>query len=231
MCGRVTLTLDKQTVLDILGDVLQVSNQPELQELPNYNIGPAQPMLSVIRHNDQQRAGYLRWGFVPSHAKDESIGYSLINTRSEGINTKPTFIDSFAHKRCILIADSFFEWKKEKEKIPYRFILKNQQLMTFPGLYSTFTRKNGEKIHTCSVITCAANQIMAPIHHRMPVILTYEDSLRWLHESTQVSELLELLKPISEELIECYEVSSIVNSLKNNTIRCIEPAEKQMKLN
>lgn len=228
MCGRVTLTLDKQMVMDILGDVLQVSNEPDLQPLPNYNIGPAQPLLSVIRHQGNHRAGYLRWGYIPSYATDESIGYKLINTRSEGINEKPTFQEAFATKRCLILADSFYEWKREKEKVPFRFMLTNEQPMLFPGLYSTFIRKDGQKLHTCSIITCAANKVMEPIHHRMPVILTPNESHIWLNESTDPSELLSLLLPLHEDQIRCYEVSSFVNNIKNNSPRCIEPAENQL---
>jgi len=227
MCGRVTLALDKQTVLDILGDVLHVSNQPELANIPNYNIGPAQPMLSVIRHQGNNRAGYLRWGYIPSWSSDESVGFKLINTRSEGIDTKQTFKDAFVHKRCILLADSFYEWSREKVKKTFRFNLKNQSLMTFPGLYSTYTRANGEKLHTCSIITCVPNSLMEPIHHRMPVILSYDEAQSWLNETTTTNSLLSLLKPISSGSMNVYEVSSYVNNIQNNTIECIQPAQSQ----
>jgi len=227
MCGRVTLTLDKQTVLDILGDVLRVSNQPDLTNIPNYNVGPAQPLLSVIRHQGNNRAGYLRWGYIPSWSKDESIGYKLINTRSEGIETKQSFKDAFIHKRCLLLADSFYEWSREKEKKTFRFTLKNQPLMTFPGLYSTYTKPSGEKLHTCSIITCPPNSLMEPIHHRMPVILTYEEAHMWLNETTTTDHLLSLLKPISSGSMDFYEVSSYVNSIQHNTIECIEPIQSQ----
>lgn len=232
MCGRVTLTLDKQTVLDILGDVFQVTNSIELNPLPNYNIGPAQPLLSILRHQGQNRAGYLRWGYIPSWATDEHIGYTLINARSEGIENKPTFKSAFEHKRCILLADSFYEWKKEgiKENIktPFRFTLNDQKVMQFPGLYSTYTRPNGEKIHTCSIITCDANDIMKPIHHRMPVILNHAEAFSWLNETTAIDQLLQVLKPIDNGQLQCYEVSSYVNSIKHNSIECIRPANTQM---
>jgi putative SOS response-associated peptidase YedK len=230
MCGRVTLTLDKQTVLDMLGDVFQVTNPIALNPLPNYNIGPAQPLLSIIRHQGNNRAGYFHWGFIPPWATDEKIGYTLINTRCEGIESKKTFKSSFEHKRCLILADSFFEWKKEGTKTPYRFVLKDHDLMTFPGLYSTYTRPSGEKIHTCSIITCDANEIMKPIHPRMPVILNPTTSSIWLNEATHQDELIALLKPIDDHLIQCYEVSSYVNTLKNNSIKCIQPIPTQLNL-
>jgi len=230
MCGRVTLTLDKQTVLDILGDVFQVSNTPEIGTLPNYNIAPSNNLLSVINTGKAYHGGQLKWGFVPSWAKDESIGYSMINARSETIENKTAFKDSFSSKRCILLADSFYEWKREKTKRPFRFQITDQSLIPFAGIYSSFTREDGSKLYTCSILTCEPNKTMANIHNRMPVILNPSTSKIWLNQETTHHELKDLCVPYSDDKMSLYEVNPYVNSVKNNNIQCIEPADIQQTL-
>lgn len=230
MCGRVTLTLDKQTVLDILGDVFTVVNTPEISVSPNYNIAPSNNLLSVISTGSEYRAGELKWGFVPSWAKDESIGYSMINARSETIEEKTAFKDSFASKRCILLADSFYEWKREKTKRPFRFQTTDQSLIPFAGIYSSYTREDGSKLYTCSILTCEPNNKMSQIHHRMPVILNPNSAKIWLNSETQQGALKDLCVPYADELMSVYEVNPFVNSVKNNSIKCIEPADIQQTL-
>ncbi len=230
MCGRVTLTLDKQTVLDILGDVFNVSNTPTLSTLPNYNIAPSQNLLSIIDTGKAYHAGELKWGFVPSWAKDESIGYSLINARSETVESKTTFKESFSSKRCILLADSFYEWKREKTKRPFRFQLTDQSLIPFAGIYSSYTRDDGSKLYTCSILTCEQNQLMAKVHTRMPVILNPATTKLWLNKTTSLPELKDLCVPYTSDNMSMYEVSPFVNSVKHNSIECIKPADEQQRL-
>lgn len=230
MCGRVTFTLDKDTVMEILGDIFNVSNQPSLPAEPNYNIGPSSNLLSVIETDAIRRAGYLKWGFVPSWAKDKSISYSLINARSETVDTKAMFRDSFKTKRCILLADSFYEWKREKTKRPFRFQITDQPLMPFAGIYSKYIRKDGSSLFTCSVLTCEPNGIMSPIHNRMPVILTPDAVNGWLDQTAEPSSLKDLLTPYDASKMSVYEVSPFVNSVKNNSPKCIEPIGDQQSL-
>lgn len=235
MCGRVTLTLDKQMILDILADVFEVANTPALSHVPNYNIGPSQQLLSVIQRENpikgsQRRAGNLTWGFIPSWTKEEDINYSLINSRSETVHEKPAFKSSFESKRCIIMADSFYEWKKGKIKRPYRFQLTDQTLFPMAGIYNTYTKKDGSKLYTCSILTCGPNSVMSPIHQRMPVILRPDTSAIWLNKEAEQKELMKLLKPYPSHLTKAYEVSDYVNSLKHNSIRCIEKANEQQSL-
>lgn len=230
MCGRVTLTLDKQTVLDILGDVFQVSNTPELSTLPNYNIAPSAQLLSVIGTGSTYRAGELKWGFVPSWSKNESIGYSMINARSETVENKTAFKESFSTKRCILLADSFYEWKREKIKRPFRFQVTDQTLIPFAGIYSSYVREDGSKLYTCSILTCEPNATMARVHDRMPVILNPESSKIWLNKDTSIPVLKDLCSPYDDLNMSMYEVTPFVNSVKNNTIECIKPADIQQTL-
>jgi len=247
MCGRVTLALDKQMIMDILADVFNISNTPAISNVPNYNIGPSSKVLSLISgdkrpsntiHNKDglragttfstsPRAGYLSWGFVPSWAKEEDINYSLINARSETVSEKSMFKSSFQHKRCIILADSFYEWKREKIRRPFRFQVASQTLFPMAGLYSSFIKKNGDKLFTCSILTCPPNELMKPIHHRMPVILTPESSKIWLAKESSEVMLKDLLKPYPASDMNRYEVSSLVNSIKNNSPNCIKPVGEQ----
>lgn len=230
MCGRVTLTLDKQIVLDILADLFDVTNKPALSDAPNYNIGPGQALLSVIDTKEGRRGGHLTWGFVPPWADDPKSYTSLINARSETVDTKKTFKASFESKRCIILADSFYEWKREKIKRPFRFQVRDQSLISFAGIYSTYTQSNGDKLHTCSILTCEPNTLMSSIHHRMPVILTPENSKLWLQKDAPLYDLKTLLKPYPSDLMSAYEVSSFVNSINNNSPECIHPIQEQQTL-
>ena len=230
MYGRVSLTLDKQTVLNILGDVFNVSNTPDITTSPNYNIAPSTNLLSIINTGKSYHAGHLKWGFVPTWAKDDSIGYSMINARSETIETKTAFKESFSSKRCILLADSFYEWKREKNKRPFRFQTTDQSLIPFAGIYSKYTRKDGSLLYTCSILTCQPNETMAKIHNRMPVILNPNTSKIRLDKSSQIQTLKNLCLPYSDKNMSLYEVNSFVNSAKNNTIKCIEAADVQQSL-
>lgn len=232
MCGRVTLALDKQMILDILADAFEVTNAPAISHVPNYNLGPSSPVLSIIQPGTkvQRRAGQLTWGFVPPWTKEDQIKYSLINARSETITEKPTFRNSFEQKRCIILADSFYEWKREKVKRPFRFLLKDQKLFPLAGIYTTYTHRDGKKLHTCSILTCQPNELMKPIHNRMPVILTPDSSNIWLSPKSDLGSLKELMVPYDAKKMDTYEVSTFVNSMKNNSPQCIEPVDEQLSL-
>ncbi len=232
MCGRVTLTLDKQMILDILADAFEITNAPAISNVPNYNIGPSSNVLTIIQpgSKDQRRAGELVWGLVPPWTKQSEIKYSLINARSETVHEKPTFKTAFASKRCLIMADSFYEWKRGKIKRPFRFTTKDQKLMPFAGIYTSFTYNDGRKLHTCSILTCKPNELMEPIHNRMPVILTPETSNIWLNPQTPTDQLKDLLVPYNAQKMDTYQVSTLVNSMKNNSIKCIEPTDEQIAL-
>lgn len=226
MCGRFSLTQELEEVEHYLSEEFQIYPPLEVT-LPRYNIAPTQNVLSIIYDGNQYRAGTLKWGLIPPFAKDEKIGSRLINARAETIAEKPSFKHSFYHRRCLILADSFYEWKKtDKEKIPYRIYLKDQELFTFAGLWSMYTRPTGEKIFTCTIITTAANEVMAPIHHRMPVILSKENQKRWLDPAIRQREELEaLLSPYSTTQFDLYPISNQVNFVRNDHPGIIEPIE------
>jgi putative SOS response-associated peptidase YedK len=169
--------------------------------------------------------GFLKWGLIPPWAKDISIGNKMINARSETITEKPSFRAPFRNKRCIIIADSFYEWKRhsDKSKTPMRIKLKNDELFAMAGIWDSWRSPQGKTIYSCAVITTDSNGLMKEIHNRMPVILQPDDEQTWLDPALYDPHYLtQLLKPFDEKLMEAYEVSPQVNSVKNNSINLIQ---------
>ncbi|WP_075981776.1 SOS response-associated peptidase [Bacillus massilinigeriensis] len=221
MCGRFTLTA---SIEEIANRFEAIFTFLEDDYSPSYNIAPSQSVMAVINNGKENKMGFLRWGLVPPWAKDLSIGYKLINARAETLGEKPSFRSAFRKKRCLIVADSFYEWKREgKEKTPMRIRLKSEELFAMAGIWEQWKSPSGESIFSCSVITTEANPLMKPIHDRMPVILKREDEKAWLDRSlTDPQQLSLFLKPYDKELMEAYEVSSLVNSPKNNSIELIQ---------
>ncbi|WP_338471972.1 SOS response-associated peptidase [Niallia sp. XMNu-256] len=221
MCGRFTLTAEFSEIIDRF--VIQAAIHEEIYQT-SYNVAPSHSVISVINDGVKNRLGYLRWGLIPSWAKDEKIGYKLINARAETLAEKPSFRDAFRNRRCIVIADSFYEWKRHEDgtKSPMRIHLKSNELFAMAGIWERW-KKGSETIFTCSIITTAPNQMMQGIHDRMPAILEKEHEQLWLDPRVQDPDLLgECLHPYPTQQMEAYKVSNIVNSPKNNHPQCIE---------
>lgn len=214
MCGRFSLSktdeFDERFAIakDFLPEEIEIS----------YNIAPSQQILSVINDGKQRRMGHLRWGLIPHWAKDEKIGYKLINARAESLAEKPSFKKPFQTQRCLIVADGFYEWKKAgSKKQPYRMTVKDEELFAFAGLWEKWISPSGEPVFSCTIITTEANSMMQDIHHRMPVILNRDDEAAWLDpKQTEASELQQLLRPFPSEQMRIYPVSQAVNSPKNN---------------
>ncbi|HYK73956.1 MAG TPA: SOS response-associated peptidase [Pseudoneobacillus sp.] len=222
MCGRFTLTATLEQLMDRF-DIEYFMNEEDY--FPNYNIAPSQSVLAVINNGAANKMGYLKWGLIPSWAKDPSISNKMINARGETLIEKPSFKYAYQKKRCLILADSFYEWKKSdsKSKTPMRIKLKSDDLFAMAGLWEKWISPEGKSIFTCTVITTTPNALVHEIHDRMPVILKREDEKFWLDPSITDTNLLNpLLKPLDMELMEAYEVSSLVNSPKNNTIELIQ---------
>jgi putative SOS response-associated peptidase YedK len=223
MCGRFTLFANYNEIIERFD--IQAAISEELYH-PNYNIAPSHSVLSVINDSQKNRLGYLRWGLIPSWAKDEKIGFKLINARSETLLEKPSFGDAFKKRRCLIIADSFYEWKRndDQTKKPMRIKLKSSHLFAMAGLWERWKSPEGKVIYTCTVITTSGNEVMKDIHERMPVILKPEDEKIWLNrEITDFDPLHPLLKPYPSDMMEAYEVSHLVNSPKNNSPNLLQP--------
>lgn len=222
MCGRFTVTAPVDVLLDRF-DVEFFLKEEEYN--PSYNVAPSQSVLAVINNGRHNRMGFLRWGLIPPWAKDMSIGSKMINARAETLNEKPSFRNALKKKRCLIVADSFYEWKRidSKSKTPMRIKLRSNELFAMAGLWESWKSTEGKSIYSCSVITTTANDLVEDIHDRMPVILKPEDEKFWLDPSIQdPHQLNQFLKPLDSNLMEAYEVSSLVNSPKNNSIALIQ---------
>ena len=222
MCGRFTLTASVDQLIDRF-DIEFFLQEEEYN--PSYNVAPSQSVLAVINDGAHKRMGYLRWGLIPPWAKDISVGYKMINARAETLIDKPSFRNAYKKKRCLIVADSFYEWKRidSKTKIPMRIKLKSNELFSMAGLWENWKSPDGKSIYSCSVITTSPNELVQDIHDRMPVILKPEDEKYWLDPSiTDTTKLHPLLKPLDHALMEAYEVSPLVNSPKNNSIKLIQ---------
>jgi len=220
MCGRFTLTVDEFLILverfGIKGD-LPGGYQP------SYNIAPSQEVLVVVREPDGNRAGYLKWGLLPSWVKDPQKAKKLINARAETVSEKPSFRAAFKNRRCLIPADGFYEWKKEgNKKTPYRFYLPGEKVFAFAGIWEEWKGADGEVIRTVSILTREADEKVKPVHNRMPVILNPEEEQAWLGEKDKLQKLIDLLEKHRGPELQAYQVSEAVNSPKNNSPQLLE---------
>ena len=219
MCGRFSFSPLSKVIEDRF-DVKVDSNYK-----PRFNCAPSQN-LAVISNLDPVSLSYFRWGLIPFWARDPKIGYRMINAKAETITEKPSYKNAFRRKRCLVLSDGFFEWKKvgEKEKIPYRILLKEESLFSMAGIWDSWKNEEGEFINSFSIITTGPNDLMKNIHDRMPVILHPADESKWLGD-TAPDVLLEFLRPFPAEKMTAYPVSKLVNSPVNDRPEILEPAE------
>ena len=180
MCGRITLSTDKDDLQSRWG-FIDPSGVLDLIK-PRYNIAPSQNSPTLVVKEDRRVLVMMRWGLVPFWAKEASIGYKMINAKSETLTEKPSFRKPFKEKRCLVLADGFYEWEKtdKKNKVPYRFVLKNRQPFSFAGLWDVWKTPEGDTLLSFTIITTRANELMERIHDRMPVILNEKDEAKWL---------------------------------------------------
>lgn len=200
MCGRFVLVTD-------LKDIQKNFNVQEVfcQYQPSWNIAPSQLIPAIIYHEGKNLLVCFRWGLIPSWAKDPSIAEKMFNARAETVDQKPSFRDAFKKRRCLIVADGFYEWKKEgNKKMPLYYYLKSGRPFGFAGLYETWLSPDKKEIKTCIIITTAANELIAPVHDRMPVILSGDQEKIWLNnDNADIIKLLSLLKPFSAEEMTC----------------------------
>jgi len=222
MCGRFTLTVNPAELQDTFTDY----SFPN-RFAPRFNIAPSQPVLA-IPNDGLNKADFFIWGLIPMWAKDPSIGNRLINARGETIAEKPSFRGSFKHKRCLILADGFYEWKTaagKKTKTPYFIHMKDRKPFAFAGLWDSWESPNGSSVKTCTIITTEPNELMASLHNRMPVVIHPRDYGKWLEPSPQTPEnLLPLIKPYPADIMSAYAVSTLVNKPENDTPQLVVPA-------
>lgn len=217
MCGRFTITKSKIEINQYLYDYFKIDNFNIDIYTESYNVSPGQKVLAIINDGVRNKAGYVTWGFLSNNNPSP-----IINARSETIDYKKTFSESFINKRCIILADGFYEWEIiNNQKIPHRIILNNNSIFPMAGIW-TKIEKGNNKIFTCAILTTKANKLIKNIHERMPVILNPDELNTWLNPNEKNSKVLKsILNPYSEHLMNYYPVSKEVNSSKNNSFDLI----------
>jgi len=233
MCGRFSLSQSAEAIAEVFA----------LPEVPSwearYNIAPTQLVPAVWQASEQSDRQFhlLRWGLIPSWAKDPAIGARLINARAETVTEKPSFRAAFRQRRCLVVADGFYEWqhrvlveetspakspRQQGKKQPFYFRLQDGKPFAFAGLWEHWQAPNGEVIESCTILTTVANELLCPIHDRMPVILNPKDYDLWLDPLVQqVEPLQQLLRPYPDVAMTSYPVSTLVNNPANNSLECI----------
>ena len=224
MCGRYTLTADAASIQL----AFNLDSIPDWQ--PRYNIAPSQ-LVPVITSKNARQLSFLKWGLVPSWAKDAAVGSKMINARAETAAEKPSFRAAFKHRRCLIPADGFFEWQGSR-KTPMYIYLENRTLFAFAGLWESRANPDGSRLETCTILTTEANDLIRPLHHRMAVILAPENYDVWLSpEKVETAALMSLLSAYPAENMRVYEVSRQVNHPANDCPAVIEPFESPWQQN
>jgi len=221
MCGRFILTLEAS----------QLEQEFGIRELPpdwqpRYNVAPTQPVAVVA--SEERRIEWMRWGLIPSWAKDPAIGNRLINARAETLTEKPSFRKAFQTRRCLILSNGFFEWHRPAEKgkkaVPYLFQRKNEQPFAFAGLWETWKTPEGDWLRSCTLITCKANELVGQIHDRMPVMLDGTQAWSWMQPGAGVDPL-SLLVPYPAEEMKAHPVSTLVSRPGVDTPDIIKPVD------
>ncbi len=209
MCGRYSFAVEDALIQERFGLRVRTAIYKA-----RYNCAPGQD-LAVISNENAGELNFYRWGLIPYWAKEPGIGSRMINARAETILERPSFKNIFRNRRCLVVADSFFEWKKDKNQTPFRILMQDESLFSMAGIWDQWISRDGEIIRSFSIITTKANELMAGIHERMPVILQPQDEKKWLDQSSK-EELLGLLKPFPAFKMKAYPVSKLVNSTMND---------------
>ena len=226
MCGRFTQRFswrELHELLDLIGSPANLA--------PRYNVAPGQQVATVRAEDGGRRLAMLRWGLIPSWAKEPNIGYRLINARSETVRTKPSFRSAWRSRRCLIPADGFYEWTGErKSKQPWLITMKERGVFCFAGLWerwkvpadlklagSLAELREGDALETCTILTTTANADISRVHHRMPVILPFESCEPWLAGDDMA------LGPLPPDTMTLHRVSPLVNKATNDDPRCVEP--------
>ena len=209
MCGRYSIGNDIQQISQ------ELNVTPPANFTPRYNAAPSQA-LPIVSNTQRQQVALYEWGVIPAWAKEK--GQRLINARAETVAEKSTFKKAFQQRRCLVLADGYYEWKKSPHgKVPYRLVLQDERPFVFAGIWDEHTDKStGEVIHDFCIITTAASPNIAHIHDRMPVILPKDAWDLWLGDTEDYAGLAEVLRPLEEGQINAYEVSKRVNNVQND---------------
>lgn len=222
MCGRAYATYtDDEIEMRYFRSGKRRNPLPPLTQ--SFNLAPSQSGLVIRQFPDESRsADLLRWGLVPAWAKDEKIGYKMINARAETAFEKPSFKNAIRSRRCIVPLSGFFEWKKDpQKKRPYKLFLKDRPIMSVAGLWETWR----DQLQTFTILTTEANELVRNVHDRMPVILSESDEDAWLDPKTPEDQVRKLLKAFPAQEMQSAEISELVNSPRNNRREILDPKD------
>ncbi|MCP3904299.1 MAG: SOS response-associated peptidase [Planctomycetes bacterium] len=221
MCGRYALMSSVELLVELFG----LTDAPTL--VPRYNIAPTQlaPVIRLVG-GDRRNLDMLKWGLIPSWATEPGIGGRLINARSETAATKPSFRDAMRHRRCLVPADGFYEWKKtETGKQPYWIHARDGRPQVMAGLWEKWWGRDSEAIESFTILTTESNDLLRPLHDRMPVFLSDDDLDHWLDPAAEPASLAAMLEPPDAALLEVTAVSRHVNNAKHDDPACVEPVD------
>ncbi len=229
MCGRYGRRADKQRI----AEWMQTHNTNVFDDTclaPSYNIAPQsfQPVVRIDPESGERELTVMRWGLVPFWAKDTKIAYSTINAKAESVPASPTFREAWKRRRCLVPAEWFYEWQKldARHKQPYAIAMKDDSLFAFAGLWDKWKDKTtGLELHTFTILTTDPNELMEPIHNRMPVIVARADYARWMANADPARLPLDLLKPYPAEEMRAWKVAGAVGNVRNNFPALIAPVE------
>lgn len=225
MCGRYSLVASIAELEGRFG-----FDGADVAYSPSYNVAPTQGVPTVVAESEVRRAVLMRWGLIPSWAKDPKIGSRMINARAETVAEKPSFRTALRRRRCLVLADGFYEWQRTSAgKRPMRITMASGEPFAFAGLWDTWRDPQDETVTSCTIITTGANDLLRPIHDRMPVILQREQEDLWLDHDVREPDLLhEVLIPYNPEDMKSYEVSTLVNSPANDGPELSVPVNLQI---
>ena len=229
MCGRITLRALPQSFAQFMAGL----KFPAIE--PRYNIAPTQPILCLHNENQQPKCVAFSWGLIPSWEKASTNARRHFNARSETAAEKPSFRAAFKKRRCVILADGFYEWAIQgKTKLPFHMTRADAGLLWFAGLWEPGDKDNGQG-NSCTILTTSANDFMAPLHHRMPVILQQSDVPNWIDETSQdIHRLQALLRPCGEDVLIKRQVSQHVNDARHQGAECLSgppaPPPRQQSL-
>ena len=222
MCGRFA----RKSTQEVLADWFDVELEDVPWFAPSFNVAPqsVQPVVRVNRDTGNRQFAIMRWGLVPPWAKDAKIGYNTINARAEEVASKPAFREAFKKRHCLIPADCFYEWMRldAKSKRPFAIALKSEEPFAFAGLWESWRPKDGAPLETFTILTTSENELMRPIHDRMPVILEPRDYDRWLDAGDLARPPVDLLRPYPAEKMLAWPVSDRVGNVRNNDSALLE---------
>ena len=223
MCGRYTQTHSLQELSKRFRFL--APDLPELELLPRYNIAPTQDAPVVAAPEGRPELALMRWGLIPRWAKDATIAFKTINARSETLAEKPAFKDAYAKRRCLVLADGFYEWKGQgKKRLPQHITLKGGSAFAMAGLWETWKDPRGREVRSYTIVTVPANEAVRHLHERMPAILRPEDEAVWLDPSADAFAVADALRPAEPGALSLKPASTLVNAVANEGPALLDPS-------